>query len=75
MCIRDSADVDRAISTVLNGLQGEIVVNGAKYNSIMPTLGLNDDKVANVLTYIYSMWGNSGVEVTPEEVKKVRESK
>ena len=65
-------NVDRSISVVLHGLQGEISVNGAKYNSVMPTLGLNDEAVANVLTYVYSQWGNNGTEVTPDHVAKVR---
>lgn len=67
-----NADVDRSIGVVLNGLQGEVVVNEAKYNSVMPALGLSNEEVANVLTYIYSQWENSGVEVTPEQVAKVR---
>lgn len=67
-----NADVDRAIDVVFHGLQGEITVNGETYNSVMPTLGLNDEDVANVLTYVYSKWENKGVEVTPEQVAKVR---
>lgn len=63
---------EKSISTVINGLAGEVVVNGEKYNSIMPKLDLNDEDVANVLTYVYSEWGNNGSEVTPEEVKAVR---
>jgi len=70
-----NADVDRAIDTVLNGLQGEVTVNGNKFNSVMPTLGLDDESVANVLTYVYSKWENSGKEVTPEQVAKVRAAK
>jgi nitrite reductase (NO-forming) len=57
---------------VINGLSGEVVVNGEKFNSIMPSLGLSDEDVANALTYVYSEWGNNGSEVTPEEVKAVR---
>ena len=67
-----NADVNRAISTVLHGLQGKVTVNGETYESIMPQLGLNDEQVANVLTYIYSQWSNSGVEVQPDQVKVVR---
>ncbi len=63
---------EKSISAVVHGLSGEVTVNGEKYNSIMPSLGLNDEDVANVLTYVYSMWGNNGSEVTPDEVKKVR---
>ncbi|MGB6220291.1 copper-containing nitrite reductase [Haloferula sp.] len=68
-------DVDRSIAVVISGLQGKIKVNGQEFNSIMPTLGLNDEAVANVLTYVYSEWDNKGVEVTPEQVAKVRAAK
>ena len=67
-----NADVDRAISTVIHGLEGSITVNGQVYNSIMPQLGLDDEQVANVLTYVYNSWGNNGTEVLPEMVKAVR---
>ena len=70
-----NADVDRAISVVIHGLQGEVKVNGETYNSIMPTLGLNDEAVANVLTYVYAQWDNNGTEVTPDRVGKVRAAK
>lgn len=69
-----NADPKRAISTVLHGLQGKITVNGETYEGLMPQLGLNDEQVANALTYVYSQWGNSGTEVLPEAVKEVRAS-
>lgn len=69
-----NADVDRAISTVLYGLTGEIKVNGQVFNSIMPQMELNNEAVANVLTYVYNQWDNQGTEVTPERVQKVREA-
>ena len=49
-----------------------MTVNGETYESIMPQLGLNDEQVANVLTYVYSQWGNNGTEVLPALVKEVR---
>lgn len=67
-----NADKSRAIQTVIGGRTGEIVVNGTKYNSIMPAQQLSDEDVANVLTYVYSAWGNSGKEVKPDEVKAER---
>jgi nitrite reductase (NO-forming) len=67
-----NADVDRAIDIVLHGKTGEIEVNGKKYNSVMTSQTLNDEEVANVLTYIYSQWGNNNTVVTPEMVKKAR---
>lgn len=69
-----NADVNRAIGTVIHGLSGKVTVNGAEFNSIMPQLGLNDEQVANVLTYVYSKWGNNGTEVLPDMVKKIRAS-
>jgi nitrite reductase (NO-forming) len=38
----------------------------------MPALRLSDDDVANVMTYVYSEWGNSGLDVLPSEVGTVR---
>jgi nitrite reductase (NO-forming) len=38
----------------------------------MPALGMSDDDVANVLTYVYSNWDNAGHDVTPAEVSAVR---
>jgi nitrite reductase (NO-forming) len=38
----------------------------------MPALGLTDEDVANVLTYVYSQWGNNGTRVTPALVGQVR---
>lgn len=67
-----NADKNRAIDIVLQGRSGEIVVNGSKYNSVMPALDLKDDEVANVLTYIYGSWGNSGKTVSSTEVKARR---
>lgn len=66
------ADIDRAIGAVIHGLQGEITVNGAKYNGVMPATTLNDEDVANVLTYVTNSWGNSADMVTPDRVAKVR---
>jgi nitrite reductase (NO-forming) len=35
---------------------------------------LNDDEVANILTYVLNSFGNAGGQVTPEQVKAVRAS-
>ena len=56
-----AANPQRAIEVVLNGLSGPVTVNGATYNSVMPPMSqLNDDEVANILTYVMNTWGNSG---------------
>ena len=50
-----------AIGVVLHGLSGKVTVNGQDYNSVMPPMNqLNDDEVANILTYVYNSWGNPG---------------
>ena len=67
-----NANPDRAISAVLHGLSGEIMVNGKKFNNVMTSQNLTDDEVADVLTYVYSSWGNNKTVVTPAKVKAVR---
>ena len=67
-----NADHNRAIGVIINGQEGEIVVNGVKYNQVMPPQILNDDDVANVMTFILNSWGNSGDMITPEQVQQVR---
>ena len=67
-----NADKKRTIQIVTQGWHGEMVVNGVKYNTNMPSIRLTDEEVANVLTYVYGSFGNSGLLVTPEEVKSQR---
>jgi mono/diheme cytochrome c family protein len=67
-----NADKNRAIQTVIFGRQGEVVVNGQKFNNSMPSFPLTDQDIANVLTFVYNSFGNSGLEVAPEEVKALR---
>jgi nitrite reductase (NO-forming) len=67
-----NADKSRAIQAVIFGWRGEVVVNGMTFNNNMPSLPLSDHDIANVLTFVYNSFGNSGLEVTPEEVKVLR---
>lgn len=67
------ADRRRAIEVVLNGLSGPITVNGEDYNSVMPPMSqLNDDEIANILTFVLNSWGNEDGVVSAAEVVKVR---
>jgi mono/diheme cytochrome c family protein len=70
-----NADKDRAIRVLLHGRQGEIVVNGRKFNNSMPSFPLGDDDIASALTFVYNSFGNSGKEVTADEVKSMRAQK
>ncbi|MBL9175913.1 MAG: nitrite reductase, copper-containing [Verrucomicrobiales bacterium] len=66
------ADKDRSIRGVVKGLSGPVTVNGKAYNGVMPPVALNDEQVANVLTYVRNSWGNSGDAVSVDEVRRVR---
>lgn len=67
-----NADKKRAIKIVINGRQGEIVVNAQKFNNSMPKFPLTDHDIANVLTFVYASFGNSGIEVSADEVAHLR---
>jgi nitrite reductase (NO-forming) len=66
------ADKNHAITTVITGLSGPIKVNGKDFNGVMPPVAINDEQVAQVLTYVRNEWGNTGDIVTVDEVRKVR---
>ena len=68
-----AADPKRAMTIVTHGLTGKVTVNGHEYDSVMPPMSqLNDDEVANILTYVLNSWGNPGGQVSKEEVAKAR---
>ncbi|WP_070136759.1 c-type cytochrome [Crocinitomix algicola] len=65
------ADKKRAIAIAANGMEGEITVNGVKYNAIMAPQSLSKKEVKDVVNYILNAWGNNGGEVTMQEVHDV----
>ncbi|HYM35469.1 MAG TPA: c-type cytochrome, partial [Steroidobacteraceae bacterium] len=68
------ADAKRAVNIVLNGLTGPVTVNGAQFNSVMPPMSqLNDDEVANILTFVLNSWGNNGPVIGTAQVKEALE--
>ena len=69
---RVTGDKEGLIRIVLEGMEGEIEVNGEIYNNVMPPLSqLDATQIADVLTFIRSSFGNDASEVTVEEVQKV----
>src|SRR4051812_10330531 len=64
----------RAAMVVLKGLQGPIKVKGKQFGSaVMQSWeSLGDQKVADVLTYERSAWGNKGTPVTKEQITALR---
>ncbi len=58
---------------VLKGMSGEIIVNGVKYNNVMPAQShLSDADIAAIINYVYASWGNQGGSITADEVGGVR---
>jgi len=68
------ADRDRAIRVALKGMTGPVTVNGKKYDSVMPPQEavMTDAQIADVLTYVFNAWGNTGDAFTNAQVKAVR---
>jgi nitrite reductase (NO-forming) len=62
------------IGVILKGQSGDIVVNGKKYNALMPAQDyLTDIQIADVLNYIRNSWGNKiPGTITPATVKALR---
>jgi mono/diheme cytochrome c family protein len=66
-------DGKKSIGVILNGQNGEITVNGKKYNTEMPTQSfLTDEQIADVLNYARNTWGNKAKAITPALVKAER---
>ena len=68
---------DKLIKILLNGLEEEIEINGEYYSNPMPAFGsvLNDQQIADVLTYVRSNFGNKASAVPVSKVKEVRAAK
>ena len=70
-----SGDKTRLINVVLNGLEGNIEVNGVGYNGAMPKHSfLTDDEAAGVLTYIRKNFGKKEDAITAKEVERQRKN-
>ena len=68
-----SGNKPRLISLVLNGLQGEIDIEGRKFNGVMPANGfLSDEQIAQLLTFLRQNFGNHANTVEAADVAKVR---
>jgi mono/diheme cytochrome c family protein len=65
----------RHVMIVLKGLVGPVTVKGQRYGSAVMQpwdKTLTDQKIADVITYERSTWGNKGAPVTPEGVAALR---
>ena len=60
---------------IINGLKGgEIEIDGDDFHNPMPPMGaqLNDQEIADVLTYVRNSFGNKASAVTVADVKAAR---
>jgi mono/diheme cytochrome c family protein len=69
------ANRTRSIGIVVNGLTGQITVNGAQYDGEMLSVDLPDQQVSDVLNYVRNSWGNKGDAIQPEEVAPQKKAK
>ncbi len=67
-------DTERAIRVLIEGLQGPITVNGQAFDGVMPDFSLTDEEIAAVLSYVRGSFGNSGSALSPDDVRRVRDS-
>jgi mono/diheme cytochrome c family protein len=68
-----NGDPETMIRIVLGGLSGPVQVKGTTFSQMMPPPpGLDDEKIAQVLTYVRSNFGNKASEVKKEQVAALR---
>lgn len=66
-------DKTKIIRIMLKGMSDRVEIDGEFYsNSMASQSDLNDQQIADVLTYIRNSWSNKASAVTPAEVKAVR---
>ena len=67
----------RLAKLVIHGITGPITVNGAQFPGTVPMVPfkhLSDDELAAVMTYVRNAFGNRASEVTPSQIKAIREA-
>lgn len=60
---------------LLNGLQGNIAIDGVNYNGIMPAWKqLSDEEIAEVLNHVLTIW-STPADFTPYEAAEIAEAR
>jgi mono/diheme cytochrome c family protein len=57
----------QSIHAVKFGQNGEIIVNKMKFNNNMPSMGLSNQEVADVMNYVMTSWGNKQRKIVTEK--------
>ncbi|HTB27291.1 MAG TPA: cytochrome c [Puia sp.] len=69
-CQQVTGDKNKLINIIIKGSSAHQEINGIVYNNVMPpNSGLNDQEIADVLTYIRNSFGNKTSAVKVSEVK------
>jgi len=65
----------KTVRIVLNGVTGPIKVDGVEFQLEMPALAtMNDQDIADVLTYARRDWEHGADPVSADDVKQIREA-
>ena len=68
-----SGPKDTLINILLTGLQGQITVNGQSFDGVMPPFDyLQNEQIAQILTYLRQSFGNNGQSINASEVQRAR---
>ncbi|MHA4809832.1 c-type cytochrome [Flavitalea flava] len=66
-------DKTTLVQIVLKGMTGQVEIDGETYKNVMaPHNDLNDQQIADVLTYVRNSFGNKAKAITAAEVKAIR---
>jgi len=63
---------DSVVKVLCEGLSGPVDVAGQHFDNLMPAQILDDQQVADVLTFVANSWGNEAPIFTADEVKTGR---
>jgi mono/diheme cytochrome c family protein len=68
-------NLSSVICSMKYGLQGEINVQGVKYNQAMPGVpSLTELELAEIATYIYNSWGGQHERIDPRRIGPILDS-
>ena len=69
----NGSDISKLVKYIVKGLNDRIEIDGEFYANAMPAADdLNDQQIADVLTFIRSNWSNKAGPVTLTQVKQIR---
>jgi mono/diheme cytochrome c family protein len=63
----------RTARILLQGLRGEVQLEGERWDGEMPSVSFSDEDVAAILTYVRREWGHGAEPVLPATIARVRE--